>query len=97
MSGLSPARERATFTLTQEVLTWPLKYYVPSNHFSAQPCVSIWRNEGKRSAFHAITLSRIFMDAERHPKSAGSFGKNDLSAVATVVAQAERWVHEHAV
>jgi len=37
------------------------------------------------------------MDGEGNPKSAGSFGKNDLSAVATVVAQAERWVHEHAV
>jgi hypothetical protein len=58
---------------------------------------SIWRNEGKRGAFHAITLSRTFMDAEGHPKSAGSFGKNDLSAVATVVAQAEQWVREHAV
>ena len=23
---------------------------------------SIWRNEGKRGAFHAITLSRIFME-----------------------------------
>jgi hypothetical protein len=58
---------------------------------------SIWRNEGKRGAFHAITLSRTFMDAEGHPKSSGSFGKNDLSAVATVVAQAEQWVREHAV
>lgn len=58
---------------------------------------SIWRNEGKRGAFHAITLSRTFMDAEGHPKSSGSFGKNDLSAVATVIAQAERWVREHAV
>lgn len=58
---------------------------------------SIWRNEGKRGAFHAITLSRTFMDAEGHPKSSGSFGKNDLSAVATVVAQAERWVRENAV
>lgn len=58
---------------------------------------SIWRNEGKRGAFHAITLSRTFMDAEGHLKSSGSFGKNHLSAVATVVAQAERWVREHAV
>jgi len=51
---------------------------------------SVWINEGKRGAFHAITLSRTFMDAEGYPKSSGSFGKNDLSAVATVVAQAER-------
>jgi hypothetical protein len=58
---------------------------------------SIWRNEGKRGAFHAITLSRTFMDAEGHPKSSGSFGKHDLSAVAMVVAQAEQWVREHAV
>lgn len=58
---------------------------------------SIWRNEGKRSAFHAITLSRSFMDAEGHPNSSGSFGKNDLSAVATVIAQAEQWVREFAV
>jgi hypothetical protein len=58
---------------------------------------SIWRNEGKRGAFHAITLSRTFMDAEGHPKSSCSFGRNDLSAVATVVAQVERWVREHAV
>ncbi len=58
---------------------------------------SIWRNEGKRGAFHTITLSRIFMDAEGYSKSSGSFGKNDLSAVATVVAQAEQWVREHAV
>lgn len=58
---------------------------------------SIWRNEGKRGAFHAITLSRTFMDAEGLPKSSGSFGKNDLSAVATVVAQAEQWIREHAV
>jgi len=56
---------------------------------------SIWRNEGKHGMFHAITLSRTFMDAEGHPKSSGSFGKNDLSAVATVVAQAEQWVREH--
>ena len=46
---------------------------------------SIWRNEGTRGAFHAITLSRTFMDAEGHPKSAGSFGNHDLSAVAIVV------------
>ena len=58
---------------------------------------SIWRNEGTRGAFHAITLSRTFMDAEGHPKSAGSFGRHDLSAVATVVAQAEQWVREHGV
>lgn len=58
---------------------------------------SILRNEGKRGAFHAITLSRTFMDAEGHPKSSGSFGKNDLSAVANVVGQAEQWIREHAV
>ena len=58
---------------------------------------SIWRNEGNRGVFHAITLSRTFMDAEGHPKSAGSFGRHDLSAVATVVAQAEQWVREHGV
>ena len=58
---------------------------------------SIWRNEGKRGAFHAITLSRTFMDAEGHPKGSSSFGKNDLSAVATVVARAEQWIREHAV
>ena len=58
---------------------------------------SIWKNEGRRGAFHAVTLSRTFTDGEGNPKSSGSFGKNDLSAVATVVAQAERWVHEHAV
>jgi hypothetical protein len=63
----------------------------------ATVCASIWRNEGKRGAYHAITLSRTFMDAEGHPKSSGSFGKNDLSAVATVVAQAEQWIREHSV
>ncbi len=57
---------------------------------------SIWRNEGKRGAFHAITLSRTFMDAEGQPRSAGSFGQHDLSAIKTVVAQAERWIREHA-
>lgn len=57
---------------------------------------SIWRNEGKRGAFHAIPLSRTFMDAEGHPRSAGSFGRHDLSSVETVIAQAEGWIREHA-
>ena len=57
---------------------------------------SIWKHDGKYGVFHAITLSRTFTDAEGHPTSSGSFGKNDRSAVATVVAQAERWVHVHA-
>ena len=56
---------------------------------------SIWKHDGKYGVFHAITLSRTFTDAEGHPKTSGSFGKNDLSAVATVVAQAEGWVREH--
>jgi len=55
---------------------------------------SIWRNQGKRGAFHAITLSHTFIDAEGHPKSSGPFGKNDLSAAATVVAQAELMVSD---
>ena len=31
---------------------------------------AIWRNEGTRGAFHAITLSRTFMDAEGHIRRA---------------------------
>ena len=57
---------------------------------------SIWKNDGKYGVFHAITLSRTFTDGEGNPKSSGSFGKHDLSAVATVVAQAEGWIREHA-
>ena len=56
---------------------------------------SIWKNEGKRGAYYAITFSRTFTDGDGLPKTSGSFGKNDLSAVATVVAQAEGWVREH--
>mgnify|MGYP001795104239 CR=1 FL=1 len=57
---------------------------------------SIWKKDGKYGAFHAVTLSRTFTDGEGNPKSSGSFGRHDLSAVATVVAQAEGWIREHA-
>ena len=56
---------------------------------------SIWKHDGKYGACYAITFSRTFTDGDGLPKTSGSFGKNDLSAVATVVAQAEGWVREH--
>ena len=57
---------------------------------------SIWKNDGKYGACYAITFSRTFTDGDGLPKTSGSFGKHDLSAVATVVAQAEGWIREHA-
>ena len=57
---------------------------------------SIWKNDGKYGACYAITFSRTFTDGDGLPKTSGSFGKHDLSAVATVIRQAEGWVREHA-
>ena len=56
---------------------------------------SIWKNDGRYGAFYAITFSRTFTDGEGNPKSSGSFGKQDLSAVATIIRQAGGWVREH--
>ncbi len=56
---------------------------------------SIWKKDGKYGACYALTLSRTFTDGEGLPKTSGSFGKHDLSAVATVIRQVEGWVREH--
>ncbi len=56
VSGLSLACERATFTLTQEVSTWPLKCNVPFTRFSAPPCVR--RSGGMRASAARFTRSR---------------------------------------
>ena len=56
---------------------------------------SIWKHDGKYGACYAITFSRTFTDGDGLPKTSGSFGKHDLSAVATVIRQAEGWVREH--
>ena len=56
---------------------------------------SIWKNDGKYGACYAITFSRTFTDGDGHPKTSGSFGTQDLSAVSTVIRQVEGWVREH--
>ena len=56
---------------------------------------SIWKNDGKYGAFYAITFSRTFTGGDGLPKTSGSFGKHDLSAVSTVIRQAEGWLRQH--
>ena len=53
---------------------------------------AIWQNQSDNGAWHNVTLSRSYKDANDEWKSADSFSADDLLLVAKVANDAHSWI-----
>ncbi len=55
---------------------------------------TIWTNDSKNGSFHRATLSRTYRDAAGKLATSSSFGSKELSDVALLAIDAQRWIRE---
>ncbi len=56
---------------------------------------AVWQNEGEGGAFHNVTFTRLYKDADQWKDSA-SFGRDDLPLLAKLADAAHTWLYQNA-
>jgi len=55
--------------------------------------VAIWKNESANGPFFNATVERTYRDDDGNPKSADSFGLNDIGLLQLALAEAAQWIN----
>ena len=56
---------------------------------------AIWENDTRNGAFHNVTFSRLYRDADGNWQDSGSFARDDLPLLEKVSDRVHTWIYEN--